>query len=263
VRLSGDDWVLSATGEAGPVEIRVDRASSLLKRVSGLLPTSAGPARAELVCSPVAADPRLWVITPGERRRVASLSDLRPAEAEVAPGAALPNMGLMTPALAAFSWRDAIDAAKAQPATGRVLTALILYRASSTEAGDAAVLASGVLRAAAKDLDRRRITDRPGLPRLLIRPVAVLELSDFTPALPREIEAQWAELGEAALWTSSGQPLIDRFAAGFAGVVVLTDEDQVVRGVVPLDNPPIDDEPLLAEVRGVADDLAPPPPPLP
>jgi hypothetical protein len=256
---AGTDWIVAATGPAGPAEIRIDKTTGLLKRLSGTAPSAEGPVRVDLVCQPVSSDEAEWRLAREGRTRVSTLAELRTADAEVGPGAALPNLGLMTPELIAFSWRDARDSLLAgrplAPDT-RVLTALVLFRAASPEGSDGAVRASGVLHAARKDLDRRRFTGEAGLPVLVPRPVAVLELAEFTPARPRELAAEWELLGESLLWTTSGQALIDRLSPGSPGVVVLVDDDQIVRGVAALDPAGQDVDAVLAEVRALVEETA-------
>lgn len=256
---AGADWIVAAAGPSGPAEIRIDKATGLLKRISGSSPSAEGPVRVDLVCQPLGSDEAEWVLTREGRTRVSTLAELKTADAEVGPGAALPNLGLMTPALIAFSWRDARDSLLAgrplAPDT-RVLTALVLFRAGSPEGSDGAVRAAGVLHAARKDMDRRRFIGEAGLPVLVARPVAVLELSEFMPARPRELAAEWELLGEALLWTTSGQAMIDRFSPGSPGVVVLVDDDQIIRGVAALDPGGQDVDAVLAEVRALVEETA-------
>ncbi|MCC6950714.1 MAG: hypothetical protein IT433_04625 [Phycisphaerales bacterium] len=254
---AGADWIVTANGEAGPAEIRIDKTTGLLKRISGAVPSAEGPVRVDLVCQPLGADEAEWRLSREGRTPVATLAELKTADAEVGPGASLPNLGLMTPDLIAFSWRDAREALLAGrplPADTRVLTALVLFRAGSPEGSDGAVRASGVLNAVRKDIDRRRFTGEAGLPVLAARPVAVLELAEFAPARPRELAAEWELLGETLLWTTSGQSLIDRFAPGSPGVVVLVDDDQLVRGVAALDPAGQDVDAVLAEVRALVEE---------
>ncbi|MCE7975007.1 MAG: hypothetical protein DYG92_11910 [Leptolyngbya sp. PLA1] len=256
---AGADWIVAATGPAGPAEIRVDKTTGLLKRLHGAVPSAEGPVRVDLVCQPVDSDEAGWRLAREGRTRVATLAELKAADAEVGPGAALPNLGLMTPELIAFSWREARDsllAGRPLAQDTRVLTALVLFRAGSAEGSDGAVRATGVLSAARKDADRRRFTGEAGLPVLVARPVAVLELAEFTPSRPRELAAEWALLGESLLWTTSGQALIDRFSPGSPGVVVLVDDDQIVRGVAGLDPAGQDMDAVLAEVRALVEEAA-------
>jgi hypothetical protein len=260
VRSISAEWVVTGQTEIGPVEVRIDRSSGLLRRLTGLVASSGGPVRIDMIFRPAEPEEPKWVLDPAERRVVGSLSDLRPADAEVAVGAPLPNLGLMTPGLAAHSWRDAVEQVRADPTqagTGPILTGLVLYRRSVPEAGDAALTGAGVLRASKKSLDQRRVAGRAGVPRLVILPVAVMELAEFEPGLPRLIEEEWKQLGEVAAWTSSGQGLIERFAPGSSAVVVLADEDQIVRGIVPLEAGQGDMDAVLSELRGLIDEVTP------
>ncbi len=256
---AGAEWIVAANGPAGPAEIRIDKTTGLLRRMIGSAPSAEGPVRVDLICQPMTSDEAEWRLTREGRTRVSTLAELKAADAEVGPGAALPNLGLMTPELIAFSWRDARDsllAGRPLPPDTRVLTALVLFRAGSPEGSDGAVRASGVLNASRKDMDRRRFTGEAGLPALVARAVAVLELSEFTPARPRDLAAEWELLGEPLLWTTSGQALIDRFSPGSPGVVVLVDDDQVVRGVAALDPAGQDVDAVLAEVRALVEETA-------
>jgi hypothetical protein len=255
------EMCLHARTEAGPVEITLSLPGYELRSVKGLVPAQPEPLMVELACEP--ADPALagWRISPEGRERVESVAELRASPAEVPIGGPMPGMGLMKPDLVAFPLREALadfEKSPTESGVGPLLSAFVLFRAGSAEATDAAVLACGALSAVKKDLDRRRHAGEATAGRLVILPVAVLELSEFQPSRPREAAQPWADLGYSLVWTSSGRALIDRFAPESPGVVVIADRDQIVRAIIPFDDAKQAPEAVLPELRSVLDDLSPP-----
>lgn len=272
--MAGEGGRMSLAGSTalGPVVLVVND-TGLLERANGYVPVQtglgagerAGQAAVEMVFEPVEAGLGRWEIDTANRERVRTMADLKPAPAEVPIGSALPGLGLMGPDLAARTLREELAGFVSRPTergSGPVLMAVVLHKANVAEAQDLAFKATMALRAVKKSLDRRRLAGESpdaGAARLFILPVAVFDLADFRPDRPRALAEEWAPAGETVLWTSAGGSLLERFAPGVEAVLVLVDEDQRVRAILPLEGKADSADGLIEEVRALAEELTPAP----
>ncbi|MBI1190836.1 MAG: hypothetical protein GC200_09185 [Tepidisphaera sp.] len=261
------ETVLQGTSPRGPVEMVIDSGTGRLLRLSAAMGEDG--TRLEIRTEPAEpADDRGWAIDPVGRTRVGSMSELREAPAAAQLGARAPGLGLMTPSLAAWDLSGSLREmllSPTQAGSGPAYIALVLYRATGADAGadattEAALQATFALRAIKKDLDRRRQQGEASEIRLLVRPVAVLELTDVQPSRIKSIEEPWTRVGEDLLWTSGGQALLDRFAPQSAGVVVLIDPEQTLLGRVTIDPANQDADAVASQFRAILKDLALPEP---
>jgi len=255
VVVEGPLSTLSGTGPAGAAQLTFD-ADGRLVRCTGV---QSGSRQVNVDMTVTRLDPSLpdWAVKIDGRQPVGSLSELKAQEGEVAVGARAPSIGLMTAALEAWSAPDALTALTLraeESGTGPAVAALVLYRASSQPAEDAALLATGLLHAVKKDTDQRRRAGNPTLPRILIRPVAMLEVNEVRPARIREMAEDWVPAGDELLWSSGGEALIHRFAPRSDAVVVFLDAEHIVQGVSPLGEGSSDA--LATALRAVVAELA-------
>jgi hypothetical protein len=230
-----------------------------LRRIAGPLPRAAPGTRVELTCRDADPTSRSWVLDITERRRVDSLSALRPLPSELQPGDPIGGVGLMTPDLEPWLLNEAIREQAAQPTeqgSGPMFAVLVLYRTSVAGAEDGAFLACGSMAALKRNLDGRRLKGEESTPRLLVRPVAVLEPAEFTPGGAKDLERRWASTGFQPVWTSAGQRFLDRFERGAHAIAVVIDEDQRLLGTAAIDSAPGAGDAILAEVRAIIEETA-------
>ncbi len=135
-----------------------------------------------------------------------------------------------------------------------MLGIMVFYRDSAPGAEDAAYLAVGSMRSLKKNLDRRRLTGEVRTPRLFVQPVAVLDLAAFSPAAAREIASKWEAAKERAVWTSAGQPLLDRFERGEPALAVVVDSEMTLLGVASIEVGVNAGDATLAEVRAIIEE---------
>lgn len=263
--------VLQGTSRHGPVEMVIDSGTGRLVRLFAAMGDDG--TRLEIRTEPAdAADDPGWKIDPAGRALVSSISDLREAPAEAQVGARAPGLGLMTSSLVAWDLNGSLRemlAGPTQAGSGPAYLALVLYKAGGDQparveaATEAALQSTFTLRAIKRDLDRRRQQGDASEVRLMVRPVAVLELTDVQPARIKGLEEIWGKAGEDLLWTSGGQSLLDRFTPQVAAVVVLIDPDQTLLGQIPVDIANPDTDTLTTEFRAILRDLALPDPDAP
>ncbi len=254
------ETVLQGTSRLGPVELVIDSVSGRLLRLMAAL----GSDGTRLEIRTEAAEPPDapgWGIDPAGRTVVKAISALRATPTDAQVGARAPGLGLMTPSLTAWDLAGSLREMLASPTqvgSGSTYIALVLFRASGPEqgAGDVALKAALGLGAVKKELDHRRQQGQRSLARLMVRPVAVLELADVQPARIRDLEALWKGLGEDLLWTSGGHALLDRFAPEASVVVALIDGEQTLQGVLLVDAANTGADAVATQFRAMMKDLS-------
>lgn len=254
------ETVLQGVSPRGPMELTIDTRTGRLIRL--LAAMSDDGARIEIRTEP-ADSPAApgWAIDPAGRTPVNAISDLREAPADAQLGARAPGLGLMTPTLAAWdlaaSLREML-AGPTQAGNGPTYIALVLFNASRGQdaASDAALEATAAVNAIKKDLDHRRQQGSASLIRLMVRPVAVLELTDVRPDRIKDLASLWEKAGESLLWTSGGQSLLDRFSPQSSVVVALVDPDQILAGTLVVDPANHGADAVATEFRAIIKDLA-------
>ncbi|MFA6043470.1 MAG: hypothetical protein WC718_00675 [Phycisphaerales bacterium] len=255
-----NETVLQGMSPRGPVEMSIDSRSGRLLRL--LAAISDDGTRIEIRTEPAdAPDAQGWDIDPAGRTLVKSISELREAPADAQLGARAPGLGLMTPTLTAWDLGGSLREMLAHPTqagSGPAYIALVMFKASARDAAasDAALETTVAVNAIKKELDRRRQQGKPSTIRLLVRPVAVLELSDVQPAGIKALEETWSHAGEALLWTSGGQGLLDRFSPQASVVVALIDPDQILAGKLVVDPANHGADAVATDFRAIVKDLA-------
>ncbi len=197
-------------------------------------------------------DPAKWAPDVIGRRRVASLAELRPPQPDIDVGERLPSLGLMTSDLRLWTLREELAASVngRAPAIG----ALVLYRAGQGEAdAQAGWLA---LHEARLQHERRAAVERRPLPRILARPVGVLELDEVTPERVRELGAIWVSRQVDPGWTSTGRAMLDRFATGSHAIVILVNREERLGAVVRLDGRAGEPEGLIQDLSDAFEAVA-------
>ncbi|MDX2130579.1 MAG: hypothetical protein SFY69_00830 [Planctomycetota bacterium] len=242
---------------AGPVELTLDAQTGRLRHVVGMLRERS--LALEIGVRETSAD-GAWGITIGSRTRVASLSALRPAPAELSPGAKAVGLGLMASDLTPWGVVDALHALGANPVEageGPLLAALVLYKVDAPGMEDGALAAVTALQNVKRSLDKRRLAGEARVPRLLVRPVGVFALDQFRPEEARLLASRWEGIGLDVAWSSAGQALLDRFERGAPGVVVLIDEEQTLRGAASIGPGALAADAAADEVKAAIDDMTP------
>lgn len=205
------------------------------------------PATLRISCKPLDPPaPDAFTLDTANRQRVDSLARLRPPEPEIKPGMRLPALGLVDDALALWSPQAAFEAQRT-PLNTPLRLALVFYDATdeaaenhpsqADDAFEACLLARGLsdkYRRESVNSDRTPQPDEPeSLPRVGVVPVAVFDIAAFGPQAVRDEAIAWSELGTPGAFTSAGPPLLKRFNATGGVSIVVIDEGQIVRGVVP------------------------------
>lgn len=207
------------------------------------------PGTLRITCKPLDPPaPDAFTLNIANRQRVDSLARLRPPEPEIKPGMRLPALGLVDDALALWSPQAAFDAQRT-PLNTPVRLALVFYNATdqsdeasptqADDAFDALLLARGLSDKYRRDSVNSDRTPQPEdpepLPRVGVVPVAVFDIAAFDPEAVREEAIAWSELGTPGAFTSAGPTLLKRFNPSGGVAVVVIDDNQIVRGVVPWD----------------------------
>lgn len=239
----------------GPARVTLDERSFALRSVRGTMPES--DLAMELTCRDADPEAATWAVNIEGRRKVATLTELRPLPAELQPGSMVGSLGLMNADLAPFAAIDAMKAQAAEPTEagdGAMLGVMVLYRDAVSGAEDAAYLAAGSMRSLKKNLDRRRLTGEVRTPRVFVQPVAVLDLAAFSPSHVREIASRWDAAKERVVWTSAGQALLDRFERGETAMAVVVDSEMTLLGVASIEVGVNAGDATLAEVRAIIEE---------
>ncbi len=209
----------------------------------------------ELASEPVnVPPPHTWDIDPAGRTAVDSLELLSPPPPDVAIGARVPNLGLMSTDMLAWSLAESLRAAAVGPGDRERSAAalLVLFKAEDT---DAETSASAGLRAALEAkrlLERRGLMGNGGRIGVAVHPIAVLEVQQFRAPLIRSIGERWKDRGHAGLvWTSSGSALLDRFARSASSMILIVDGEQRLAAAIPLDGRAGEVDALRAEIERV------------
>lgn len=205
------------------------------------------PGTLRISCKPLdPPPPDAFTLDTANRQRVDSLARLRPPEPEIKPGMRLPALGLVDDALALWSPHAAFEAQRT-PLNTPLRLAMVFYDATdeatenqpaqADDAFEACLLARGLsdkYRRESVNSDRTPQPDEPeSLPRVGVVPVAVFDIAAFGPQAVRDEAIAWSELGTPGAFTSAGPPLLKRFNATGGVSIVVIDEGQIVRGVVP------------------------------
>lgn len=243
----------------GPARVTLDEPTLALRSVRGMMPDS--DLTLELRCKD--ADPAAvtWAVSTVGRRMVDSLTALRPLPAELQPGSQVASLGLMRTDLAPFSVIDAMKAQAAEPTEsgeGPMLGVLVFYSDETPGGEDAASLAISAMRSMKKNLDRRRLTGEVRTPRVFVQPIAVLDVASFSPSNVREIAAKWDAAQEHIVWTSAGQPLLNRFERGEPVLAAVVDSEMTLLGVARVEVGVNAGDGVLAEVRAIIEETSAP-----
>lgn len=205
------------------------------------------PGTLRITCKPLDPPaPDAFSLDLASRQRVDSLARLRPPEPEIKAGMRLPALGLVDDTLALWSPQAAFDAQRS-PRNTPIRLALVFYDATQTpgantpsqadDAFDACLLVRGLADKYRRDEASNDRAPRPEeedpLPRVGVVPVAVFDIAAFSPLAVRDEAIAWSELGTPGAFTSAGQPLLKRFNPSGGVSIVVIDEGQIVRGVVP------------------------------
>lgn len=242
-------------GEDGAVPALPQFQAKLLPDRGGLIELIArdtfgtAPGTLRITCKPLDPPaPSAFSLDLGDRQRVDSLARLRPPEPEIKPGMRLPALGLVDDALALWSPQAAFDAQRT-PLNAPVRLALVFYDAAdegddihpsqADDAFDALLLVRGLSDKYRRDSVNSDRTPQPAedepLPRVGVVPVAVFDIAAFGPEVVREEAIAWAELETPGAFTSAGSALLKRFSPTGGVSIVVIDEGQIVRGVIPWD----------------------------
>lgn len=257
-----NETVLQGLSPRGPVEMSIDSRTGRLVRL--LAAISEDGTRVEIRTEPAPPpDAPGWEIDPVGRTLVKAISELREAPADAQMGARAPGLGLMTPSLTAWDVSGALRemlAGPTQAGNGPAYIALVMFKASAGDGAvsDAALGATVAINSVKREFDRRRQQGNPSTIRLMVRAVAVLELTDVQPAGIRALEEAWKQAGEDIVWTSGGQGLLDRFSPQASVVAVLIDPDQILAGKLIVDPADQGADAVATEFRAIMKDLTPP-----
>ncbi|MBK9189301.1 MAG: hypothetical protein IPM33_10145 [Phycisphaerales bacterium] len=247
---SGQSWL---RGDVSPGSANLLIGGKAPRLISARVALAHGLASVRLEVEAIPeGDPAKWAPDVIGRKRVASLAELRPPQPDIDVGERLPSLGLMTSDLRLWTLREELAASVngRAPAIG----ALVLYRAGQGEAdAQAGWLA---LHEARLQHERRAAVERRPLPRILARPVGVLELDEVTPERVRELGAIWVSRQVDPGWTSTGRAMLDRFATGSHAMVILVNHEERLGAVVRLDGRAGEPEGLIQDLSDAFEAVA-------
>lgn len=247
---SGQAW-LRADASPGSANVLIGGETYRLVSMRVALGHGLASVRMEVETIP-AGDPSRWAPEVIGRRRVGTLAELRPPQPDVDVGERLPSLGLMTSDLRLWALREELAAS----VNGRApaIAVLLLYRAGQGEAD-----AQGgwlALHEARLQHERRAAVERRPLPRILARPVGVLELDEVTPERVQDLAAVWVSRQVDPGWTSTGRAMLDRFAMGSHALVILVNHEERLGAVVRLDGRAGEPEGLIQELADAFEAVA-------
>lgn len=250
-----DAW-LRGDSPTGPVHLLFDAATWRLRSARVSLGQPPSPAAVRIECEPLdAGDPAAWAPSLEGLRRVDSLADLRPPPPEVGVGARLPTLGLMSSGLEFRPLRERL--APPDDLAPPTLGVLVLYRATETIAEDDARAAVTAAISVADQVARRAFREGSRSPRIIIHPVGVLELDQVTPDRVGVLSGRWETWSRGrveALWTSTGQAMLDRFSRAASCVVLIVASDERVAAMVRADARAGEPESLELDIASATDE---------
>jgi hypothetical protein len=222
-----------------------------------------GFTRLELTYLPIeAGDPGSWGVDQGGRARVSSIRALEAKPAAIKTEEVVVGLGVFDSASRRVDLRSVFGGEQMPRGQRRADGLLLIFERIDGSVGAAADLPGAIARA--RTLMAVDAAARGGRrPRIVVRPVAVFDVPEFSREVLGEFAVKWSGLkGDAllsgveaelakALWTHPPRDSIDLFAPGARTAGVLIGPDGRLMGVVRLDEGDVDIGVWLSGILGV------------